>query len=231
MPEFSTPTQDYLKAIWNLGEWSTTPVTVSILAERQGVSASAVSEAIRRMAERGLVEHRKYGHVELTDKGRSTALMMVRRHRLLETFLVSQLGYRWDEVHEEAEVLEHAVSDLFIERVDAQLGHPRRDPHGDPIPTASGAIELPDATSLDDLQAGESCRVARVSDADSELLRFLDQAGVRLDAQLTVLERQPFLGIITVRTPSQDELPLGLPAARAVWVSRQAPGGAGEQPF
>jgi DtxR family Mn-dependent transcriptional regulator len=188
-----------------------------------------VSEAIRRMAERGLVEHRKYGHVTLTDLGRTTALMMVRRHRLLETFLVSHLGYTWDEVHEEAEVLEHAVSDLFIERVDAQLGHPGRDPHGDPIPTASGAIELLVATSLDDVPAGESCRVARVSDADSELLRFLDQAGVRLDAQLTVLERQPFLGIVTVRTPTRDELPLGLKAARAVWVSTKAPDGAGAQ--
>lgn len=230
MPELSTPTQDYLKAIWNLGEWSTEPVTVSTLAERQGVSASAASEAIRRMAERGLVEHRKYGHVTLTALGRATALMMVRRHRLLETFLVSHLGYTWDEVHEEAEVLEHAVSGRFIARLDAQLGHPSRDPHGDPIPSASGAIERLVATSLNEVRAGESCRVARVSDADSELLRFLDEAGIRLDAHLTVLERQPFLGIVTVRTPSRDQVPLGLKAAGAVWVSANAPEGTGAHP-
>jgi DtxR family Mn-dependent transcriptional regulator len=219
MPDFTAPIQDYLKSIWTLGEWSSEPVTVSSLAERQGVSASAASEAVRRMAERGLVVHQRYGHVELTDSGRSAALAMVRRHRLLEAFLVRQLAYAWDEVHAEAEVLEHAVSDLFVDRVDALLGHPARDPHGDPIPTADGHIDLPVARALSDLREGDTCRVVRVSDANPELLRFLDQAGIRLDADLTVLERRPFLETVTVRTPQREDLSLGLGAARAVWVS------------
>ena len=109
-------------------------VSTKMLAERIGVSASTASESIRKLADQGLVDHEKYGAVTLTERGRDAALAMVRRHRLMETFLVRELGYGWDEVHDEAEVLEHAVSDRMVDRIDAKLGFPRRDPHGDPIP-------------------------------------------------------------------------------------------------
>lgn len=115
-------------------------VSTKMLAEKIGVSASTASESIRKLAEQGLVDHEKYGAVTLTEAGRRAALEMVRRHRLLETFLVNELGYAWDEVHDEAEVLEHAVSDRLVARIDAKLGFPQRDPHGDPIPATDGQV-------------------------------------------------------------------------------------------
>ena len=132
--DLSTVAQDYLKTIWTAQEWSLEKVSTKMLAERIGVSASTASESIRKLADQGLVDHAKYGAVTLTERGRRAAISVVRRHRLLETFLVSELGYSWDEVHDEAEVLEHAVSDLMMARIDAKLGYPQRDPHGDPIP-------------------------------------------------------------------------------------------------
>ena len=137
--------QDYLKIIWTTQEWSHEKVSTKLLAERLGVSASTASESIRKLADQGLVHHEKYGAVTLTDRGRHAALGVVRRHRLLETFLVSELGYGWDEVHDEAEILEHAVSDLMLDRIDAKLGYPTRDPHGDPIPAADGQVPTPPA--------------------------------------------------------------------------------------
>ena len=140
--------QDYLKAVWSAGEWSTAPVTTKMLAERLGVGAPTVSEMVRRLCDQGLLSHVRYGAVSLTTAGRAQAVAMVRRHRLIETFLVSELGYSWDEVHDEAEVLEHAVSDLLVDRIAARLGHPIRDPHGDPIPASDGTVTQPAALLL-----------------------------------------------------------------------------------
>src|SRR5690606_22941103 len=120
---------NHLKVIWSLQEWSSDPVTTSTIAARTGLRLSTASGAVAKLADKGLVEHERYGEVRLTPEGRRLALAMVRRHRLIETFLVETLGYRWDEVHDEAENLEHAVSDLLVDRVDALLGHPTRDPH------------------------------------------------------------------------------------------------------
>ena len=139
----SPVTQDYLKVIWTSQEWAEVKVTTKMLAESLGVSPSTASEAIRKLADQGLVSHERYGAVTLTDSGRAAAILMVRRHRLLETFLVRELGYGWDEVHDEAEVLEHAVSDRLMARLDAKLGYPQRDPHGDPIPAADGTKKPP----------------------------------------------------------------------------------------
>lgn len=146
--DLTTVAQDYLKTIWTAQEWSHEKVSTKLLAERIGVSASTASESIRKLADQGLVNHEKYGAVTLTEAGRNAALQMVRRHRLMETFLVNELGYSWDEVHDEAEVLEHAVSDLMVDRIDAKLGHPTRDPHGDPIPAADGRVPTPPARQL-----------------------------------------------------------------------------------
>ena len=150
--DLTTVAQDYLKVIWTAQEWSLEKVSTKMLAERIGVSASTASESIRKLADQGLVNHEKYGAVTLTEAGRRAALAMVRRHRLMETFLVRELGYSWDEVHDEAEVLEHAVSDRMLDRIDAKLGHPTRDPHGDPIPAADGQVPTP---------MRGSCRCAR----------------------------------------------------------------------
>lgn len=214
--------QDYLKVIWTAQEWSREKVSTKMLAEKIGVSASTASESIRKLAEQGLVDHEKYGAVTLTDSGRRAALAMVRRHRLLETFLVNELGYSWDEVHDEAEVLEHAVSDRLMSRIDAKLGFPRRDPHGDPIPATDGQVPTPPARQLWACRDGETGTVARISDSDPEMLRYFDSVGINLDSRLRVLTRREFAGMVSVAIESDDgaasTVDLGSPAARAIWV-------------
>src|SRR6195952_4060044 len=135
--DLSSVAEDYLKVIWTAQEWSVEKVSTKMLAERIGVSASTASESIRKLADQGLVDHEKYGAVSLTAAGRTAALAMVRRHRLMETFLVRELGYGWDEVHDEAEILEHAVSDRMLDRIDAKVGHPPPGSHRDPDPPHS----------------------------------------------------------------------------------------------
>ena len=178
--------ETYLKAVFNAGEWSTEPVTTGSLAAKLGLAPSSVSEAVRKLTERGLLAHARYGAISLTPEGQQVALGMVRKHRLIETFLVDYLGYGWDEVHDEAEVLEHAVSDTFIERLDVRLGHPRVDPHGDPIPAADGPfVDQPDVR-LDTLPAGTRIRIDRVSDEDPNLLRQLTDSGIAIGQLVTV---------------------------------------------
>ncbi|WP_285114051.1 metal-dependent transcriptional regulator [Leifsonia sp. fls2-241-R2A-40a] len=216
--DLSPVAQDYLKIIWSATEWSDEAVTVKQLSERMGVRAATVSDGLRRLSEQGLVAHERYGGVELTEAGRRHAVAMVRRHRLIETFLVEELGYRWDEVHDEAEVLEHAVSDELVERMDRRLGFPARDPHGDPIPTADGTPRRVDAVPLLDAQAGTPLAVVRISDADPAVLRYLGERGIGLDTPLTVEEHRAFAGDVTVHL---DGVPvvLGATAASAVWVT------------
>lgn len=223
--DLSSVAQDYLKVIWTAQEWSVDKVSTKMLAERIGVSASTASESIRKLADQGLVDHEKYGAVTLTDAGRLAALAMVRRHRLMETFLVRELGYGWDEVHDEAEVLEHAVSDRMLDRIDAKLGFPTRDPHGDPIPAADGRVPAPDARQLSMCRDGDAATVARISDADPEMLRYFDSVGISLDSRLTVLARRDFAGMISVgvqrpgsAATAATTVDLGNPAAEAIWV-------------
>jgi DtxR family Mn-dependent transcriptional regulator len=212
--------QDYLKVIWTAREWSSEPVSTKLLAERIGVSASTVSEAVRKLVDQGLVDHARYGSIQLTPEGRAAAVAMVRKHRLIETFLVSELGYSWDEVHDEAEVLEHAVSDLLMARIDSKLGHPERDPHGDPIPSVNGDIPTPPACQLSDLGNGQSGRVARISDKDPEMLRYFDSVGIALDTRIAVVERRDFAGTVAIRLgePGADPVELGNIAAQAIWL-------------
>ena len=199
-PRVSAVEQDYLKAVYTASEWSDDPVTTTSLAQRLGAAPSTVSETVARLARRGLVVHERYRPVRLTERGEAEALRTVRRHRLLETYLVTELGFTWDEVHVEAEVLEHAVSDVLLARMDAKLGHPRRDPHGDPIPSADGAVELPRARLLTTFAVGERGVVARVSDVEPELLRWCSEVGLGLDAEVAVVDRKPYAGTTTVTT-------------------------------
>ena len=200
--ELSTSTQNYLKAIWGLKEWSSEPVTATLIAKQLGLKLSSVSDAVRKMAKQGLVSHTPYGSVELTELGRQYALVMVRRHRLLESFLVQALGYTWDEVHNEAENLEHAVSDMLIERVDKFLDYPTRDPHGDPIPTVDGQITIPSAHRLTDSGAQSQVTVERISDSDPQLLKFLEERGIVTGAVLSTREERPFQILSKYRWPA-----------------------------
>lgn len=222
MPELTAVAEDYLKVVWSLQEWSDQPVTTKDLSERLGVGASTVSETVRRLAAQGLLEHERYGAISLTEQGQRSALAMVRRHRLIELFLVNELGYTWDEVHDEAEVLEHAVSDLMIDRIDQRLGHPTRDPHGDPIPSRELVHQRPDAIPLAIVPEGAIGVVSRISDEDPQVLRYFSELGFGLDARITVSKRNDAVGVINIEWTSQEShkepLTLGMLAAHAVWV-------------
>jgi DtxR family Mn-dependent transcriptional regulator len=218
--ELSMSAQNYLKAVWRVSEWSDTPVTPSLIAEQTELKLSSVSDAVRRLTAQGLLDHTPYGAVELTETGRAYAVAMVRRHRLIETFLVNVLGYGWDQVHDEAEHLEHAVSDFLVERIDEYLGHPTRDPHGDPIPSADGTIDAPVAEQLSLIEPGREVVVERISDDDPALLQFFEDRGIVLGARLSVREGAPFSGALEVVVDSNETpIALGRAATDALYVS------------
>lgn len=184
----STVAQDYLKAVWAACEWGGAGASITGLARRMGVAASTASENVARLVEAGLLEHEPYRAVTLSEEGARRARRMMRRHRLLETYLVEVLGFEWDEVHAEAEVLEHAVSERLLAALDAALGHPVRDPHGDPIPAADGRIVQPALRSIDTVGVGRTVVVGRIRD-ESSLLRDLRRAGIGLDTPVRVVSR------------------------------------------
>lgn len=218
--EHLTPSaQNYLKIIWGIQEWSDEPATPGLIASRAGVAMSSVSDAVRKLAEQGLVSHTPYGAVTLTEEGRRAAVAMVRRHRLLETFLVQVLGYTWDEVHDEAEVLEHAVTDLLIDRIDSFLDYPTRDPHGDPIPSREGHLPAPDAAQLSRVEPHGEVIVERISDDDPSLLQFFADTGIGVGTRLKLSPGAPFSQTIRVCLPESEPIQLGQVATEAVWVS------------
>ncbi|MCI4012178.1 metal-dependent transcriptional regulator [Brevibacterium sp. ZH18] len=186
--EVSEVSQDYLKAIWSAREWGGEPMTATELAQRFGTTKANVTEVLKRLDELGLIVRVPYRPPVLTAEGETIALSMVRRHRLLETFLVESLGYSWDEVHDEAETLEHASSDLLIDRIDTFLGRPKVDPHGDPIPGPDGQVESHDSSLLLAEAAPGSYTVIRVSDADPDVLAHLAEVGVIPGARVEVAD-------------------------------------------
>jgi DtxR family Mn-dependent transcriptional regulator len=221
-----TVIEDCLKAIFSVGEWDVRGRTNSEVAARLGASSSTVSDLVRRLTDEGLVEHERYGAIGLTDAGLRQALAMVRRHRLIETYLVDSLGYSWDEVHDEAEVLEHAISDRMLTRMDTALGHPWRDPHGDAIPTADGLLHRPEASALASLDEGAIGWVARILDEEPELLRWFDEQGLTLDTRVTVVGQKPFGGPFTIAIGEDDDLTtidLGIQALSSLWIAPDAP--------
>jgi DtxR family Mn-dependent transcriptional regulator len=191
--------EDYAKAIYAIALRTGGPVSTNDLAERLSVTPASVSAMSKKLADRGLVEHVPYRGVQLTDDGERVALEVLRHHRLLELYLAEHLGVPWDRVHDEAEALEHVISEDLEARIAAKLGNPTHDPHGDPIPDAQLNIQERDTRSLADLQAGDRGEFVRVSDTDPAKLRYLDERGVRLGDSFEVLERQPFGGPLTVR--------------------------------
>jgi DtxR family Mn-dependent transcriptional regulator len=209
--------EDYAKAIYSLAHQGDGTVATNALAERLGVTPASVSAMVKKLDERGLVRHVRYKGVALTPAGERVALEVMRHHRLLETYLAEHLGVPWDRVHEEAEALEHVISEDLEARIAAKLGEPTHDPHGDPIPSADLKIDEGHAHPLESLQPGSTGRFVRVSDSDPEMLRYLDERGVRLGDALEVVERQPFGGPLTVRFGEQlHTLGGGLAAAMRV---------------
>jgi DtxR family Mn-dependent transcriptional regulator len=194
----SAAIQDYAKAIFALSEGAGGPVATSAIAEGMGVSAASASAMAKRLAEMGLATHEPYRGVELTEEGRRIGIEMIRHHRLLELFLHKTFDMPWDEVHDEAEVLEHAISERLEELIAQKLGNPLFDPHGDPIPTRDGEIADVDHVALSDLGVGDHGVFVRVSDSDPEMLRFLAANGIAPGRRFIVSGRQPFDGPLFV---------------------------------
>lgn len=192
-------TQDYLKTLWGFEERNGLGATMSLgdLAKATDQKLPTTSEAVKRLAAKGLVEHERYLGVRLTEEGRGLAVIMARRHRLLETFLMQTLNYSWDELHEEADMLEHALSDRFVARIDELLGYPTRDPHGDPIPGADGSSEPLSRLLLGDVAPGVPVIMEQVNDSDPEFLRYLDSKGVRPGVELQIVSA-PVAGLLEV---------------------------------
>lgn len=195
----TTVVEDYLRAIYSVGEWDEGGVGVSDLAHMMGVVPSTASENVRKLREAGLVDHEPYGRVRLTEEGRRHAVQMVRRHRILETFLNQFLGFSWDEVHEEAEELEHAVSDRFIDRVEHALGYPATDPHGDPIPSKEGVVADSEDLTLMTAPVQVWAQVVRIRDAEPAVLRHFEARGVVPGARIKVAERSEVTGMISLQ--------------------------------
>lgn len=216
-PLRSSAVEDYAKAIYALELRGGEPVSTNALAERIGVTAASASGMVKRLGELGLVSHEPYRGVALTNAGRRVALEVIRHHRLLELYLVQTLGVPWDRVHAEAEVLEHVLSEELEELIATKLGDPTHDPHGDPIPTRELTIEETATESLERLEPGACGTFARVSDSDSEMLRYLAQRGIAPGDELEVIERQPFGGPLFVRFGGAVH-PLGGELARAMRV-------------
>jgi DtxR family Mn-dependent transcriptional regulator len=220
-PETTTPRsqaiEDYAKAIYALERRDCEPVSTNALAERLGVTAASASGMVKRLGELGLVEHQPYRGVSLTEDGRRVALEVMRHHRLLELYLVETLGVPWDRVHQEAEVLEHVLSEELEELIAAKLGDPTHDPHGDPIPTRELTIEEGTSQSLQSLEPGASGTFVRISDSDPEMLRFLAERGIAPGDQLEVIEKQPFDGPLFVRFADRVQV-LGGALAKAMRV-------------
>jgi DtxR family transcriptional regulator, Mn-dependent transcriptional regulator len=218
MPELTAAIEDYLKAIYALDvDGGESGVSTNALADRLRVRPASVSGMLKKLTALGLVEHERYRGVRLTDRGRMVALEVIRHHRLLELFLVESLGMSWDQVHAEAEVLEHVLSEQLEDLISAKLGNPTLDPHGDPIPTRDLTIAAEESRDLYTLEPGERGTFVRVSDSDPAMLRFLSDRGIAPGATLEVVERQPFDGPLYVRFGGDVHV-LGATLARAMHV-------------
>lgn len=211
--------EDYLKTIYVLAdEEEDERVSTSRIAEARDVKPASVTNMIQRLARLNLVDYEKHNGVKLTDSGRQIALEVIRHHRLIELYLMEALGFSWDEVHEQADILEHVISEKLEERIAAALNHPTVDPHGDPIPTVEGAIFSVDMQPLSTLKEGEQARVGRiVDDANSEMLRYLADVGLTPGTTFHVRDVGPFDGPITIKLDGEEKI-VGFTVASAILV-------------
>jgi len=218
----SSTVEDYIKQIYLVAEKAPgESVLMGRVAEALGVVPGTATTMVKTLAEAGLVDYERRVGVRLTDRGRALALHVLRRHRLLEQFLVEVLGFDWSEVHEEAERMEHVVSDRLLERIDRFLGHATEDPHGDPIPNAAGELSDHVLETLESCALNKPLRVARISDQDTDFLLYVARAGLNPGAELHLLERNAAAQSVRLRLAEGGELTLGLGAASKIYVREQ----------
>lgn len=209
--------EDYLKAIYKLEARDAPPVSTGELARTMEVSPASASNMIKRLDELDFLTYEAYEGATLTEPGRTVALEVIRHHRLLELYLKEVMGYDWDEIHEEAERLEHHISERFESRIEEMLDHPTRDPHGHPIPTRDGLIDEVPTHSLADLKEGDTSRIDHIADEDGELLHLLEQRGLLPGATVEVEETRPLEGLLVVTVDGAEQL-IGQPVAKKVVV-------------
>ena len=213
---------DYLKAIWELSREGA--ASTKDVADRLSISPASVSNMFVRLQEMGFADYERYRGASLTEAGRVEALRLLRRHRLIETFLLKCLGYSWEDVHEEAESLEHSVSDRFTERLAEFLGYPAHDPHGDPIPAADGSLEPDDSFPLSAAAAGQRVRIYRVGDEEATKLSYLEEHGLMPGRLMEVKEVRTVDGVVTVEDAEGETHILGEPLAGSVFVRSASEG-------
>jgi DtxR family transcriptional regulator, Mn-dependent transcriptional regulator len=217
----SPAVEDYLKAIYYLQDAAEGEVTTSMLAERLGVASPSVTGMVQKLAQHKpkLVNYAPRGGVTLAPAGRKIALEVIRHHRLIELYLAEELNYAWDEVHAEAEKLEHVISEEFEDRIAQRLGAPQVDPHGDPIPTKEGTVAEASRLTLLDLDLGQPARIIRVRDDDPAFLRYLTELGIGLNSQIVIADKAPFDGPLQVTVGGHERV-LSRTAARWIFVER-----------
>lgn len=194
--------EDYIKAIYHLGELEHKPVATNAIAEQMQTKPSSVTDMVKKLSEKSLVNYKKYQGVSLSEKGRSVALSIIRKHRLWEVFLVDKLNFSWDEVHEVAEQLEHIKSDALIDKLDAHLGYPKVDPHGDPIPNKDGTFKKSVKRLISELPILSEGVCIGVNDSSAVFLKFLDKNKIALGDTFKILDREEFDGSVTLSTRS-----------------------------
>ena len=217
----SSTVEDYLKHLF-LQQQKQQPgqlVPTGKVAESLGVTPGTATVMVKALAESGLVDYEPRQGVRLTEKGQRLALHVLRRHRLVELFLVEILGLDWSEVRDEAEVLEHAVSDKVLDRIDEILGHPEVDPHGDQIPSSDGRFPARELQSLTDCQPGQIVKIARVNDDDARFLRFAEDRGLTPGIEIFIEDRDPVADSVTIRPQGRDAMVVGTSAARQIFVT------------
>lgn len=219
MKKLSQPVEDYLKMIYLLQQRCGGAGTNAI-AEALSVKPASVTGMLKKLAEAGLAQHTPYQGASLTPAGETIALEVIRHHRLIELFLIEALGYSWDEVHEEADRLEHVISEDFEDRIAARLGHPEVDPHGDPIPAKNGRVAQVAQRCLAELECGQSAEIIRVNDASSEMLRHAAMLGLRPQARVKLLAAEPFGGSLRVKVGKQEQA-VGRDLAANIFVSTE----------
>ena len=216
VPMLTPAIEDYLKTIYKLETKGT--VQTSEIARELDVAAASVTAMVKRLARHGFVRHESYKGVQLTATGRKIALEIIRHHRLLETYLREVMGYSWRELHDEAEQLEHHISEEFEDKIDAMLGNPTHDPHGHPIPTRDGQVEEPSDRTLAECDEGMRCTIDHLCDRDPDLLHYLEDLGMLPGASVEIISKGPFKGPVAVRV-GEDEQTIGFEVAQSIFVS------------
>ena len=218
--ELSNTEENYLKSIYRLAQAGTDPVSTNAIAEDMNTRAASVTDMIKRLASKSLVEYKPYRGVSISTLGSEIALRIIRKHRLWETFLVEKLRFNWDEVHEVAEQLEHIQSALLIQRLDEYLGHPTVDPHGDPIPQSDGSIQKISRIQLVQLETGRRARLVSVGDSSKAFLQYLDKTGIAIGTDIEIIDRVEYDNSLEIRVNQSRPIFISNIVAENLWVQQ-----------